>query len=203
MLANGTIFATICTPDMTSSFVNQLVLQYQNQGMTEEEAKAATEENLVITGLPKLPADGDITVRKDANDDSLWVAHKTMGGVNGYGISSYTKNREWSLKFVEFATSLEMVTKRAEMLGVVPARADALQGITDEATRVTFENLDNGTLVVMPSISAVGQIWLPISSGFKKIATDGCGGRKYTLDDIQSILEDISDDIYKAIHTFS
>lgn len=203
MLANGTIFATICTPDMTSSFVNQLVLQYQNQGMTEEEAKAATEENLVITGLPKLPADGDITVRKDVNDDSLWVAHKTMGGVNGYGISSYTKNREWSLKFVEFATSLEMVTKRAEMLGVVPARADALQGITDEASRVTFENLDNGTLVVMPSISAVGQIWLPISSGFKKIATDGCGDRTYTLDDIQSILEDISDDIYKAIHTFS
>lgn len=73
--------------------------------MTEEEAKAATEENLVITGLPKLPADGDITVRKDVNDDSLWVAHKTMGGVNGYGISSYTKNREWSLKFVEFATN--------------------------------------------------------------------------------------------------
>ena len=96
-----------------------------------------------------------------------------------------------------------MVTKRAEMLGVVPARADALQGITDEASRVTFENLDNGTLVVMPSISAVGQIWLPISSGFKKIATDGCGDRTYTLDDIQSILEDISDDIYKAIHTFS
>lgn len=202
MLANGTIFATICTPDMTSSFVKELSAVYQKEGLSEEEALKKVDENLVITGLPKLPANGDITVRQDVTDDSLWVAHKTMGGVNGYGISSYTKNREWALKFVEFATSEEMVLKRAEMLGVVPARADALQQVGDEVAEIIFNNLDDGTIVVMPSISAVGQIWLPISSGFKQIATDGCGDCLYTMDDIQAVLETIDDNIYKAIHTF-
>lgn len=203
MLANGTIFATICTPDMTSSFIKELSAVYQSEGLSEQEALQKVDENLVITGLPKLPADGDITVRKDVTDDSLWVAHKTMGGVNGYGISSYTKHRDWALKFVEFATSKEMVLKRAEMLGVVPARADALAEMHDTVAQITYDNLDDGTIVVMPSISAVGQIWMPIASGFKQIATDGCGDRIFTIDDIENVLKTIDDNIYKAIHTFS
>lgn len=202
MLANGTIFATICTPDMTASFIKELSAVYQKEGLSEEEALKKVDENLVITGLPKLPANGDITTRQDVTDDSLWVAHKTMGGVNGYGVSSYTKNRDWALKFVEFATSKEMVLKRAEMLGIVPARADALELVGDEVAEIIFNNLDDGTIVVMPSISAVGQIWLPIASGFKQIATDGCGERTYTTQEIQSVLETIDDNIYKAIHTF-
>ena len=96
-----------------------------------------------------------------------------------------------------------MVAKRAEMLGIVPARGDVIEQISNTATAITFENLDNGTLVVMPSISSVKQIWIPISSGLKQIATDGCGDRKLTLDDLQTILETIDDNIYKAIHTFS
>lgn len=203
MLANGTIFATICTPDMTSSFIKELSAVYQSEGLSEQEALQKVDENLVITGLPKLPADGDITVRKDVTDDSLWVAHKTMGGVNGYGISSYTKHRDWALKFVEFATSKEMVLKRAEMLGVVPARADALAEMHDTVAQITYDNLYDGTIVVMPSISAVGQIWMPIASGFKQIATDGCGDRIFTIDDIENVLKTIDDNIYKAIHTFS
>ena len=203
MLANGTIFATICTPDMTSSFIKELSAVYQSEGLSEQEALQKVDENLVITGLPKLPADGDITVRTDVTDDSLWVAHKTMGGVNGYGISSYTKHRDWALKFVEFATSKEMVLKRAEMLGVVPARADALAEMHDTVAQITYDNLDDGTIVVMPSISAVAQIWMPIASGFKQIATDGCGDRIFTIDDIENVLKTIDDNIYKAIHTFS
>lgn len=202
MLANGTIFATICTPDLTASFIKELVNAYKAEGLSDAEAQSKTQENLVIAGLPKLPADGDITTTQDVANESLWVAHKTMGGINGYGISSYTKHKEWALKFVEFATSKEMVLKRAEMLGIVPARGDALVSATD-AAKITFENLDNGTLVVMPSISSVRQIWLPISSGFKLIATDGCGNKSYDLAQIQSILEKIDSDIYKAIHTFS
>ena len=71
-----------------------------------------------------------------------------MGGINGYGISSYTEHRDWALKFVEFATGVEMVSKRQEMLGIVPARADALTDSSDTATKVTFSNLNDGTLVV-------------------------------------------------------
>lgn len=203
MLANGTIFATICTPDMTGSFIKEMITQYKKEGLTDEQARQKTDENLVITGLPKLPKSGDITTTCDITDESLWVEQKTMGGVNGYGISSYTKNREWALKFVEFATSKEMVEKRAEMLGIVPARDDALGSNAAEAMRITFENLDNGTLVVMPSISSVKAIWQPISSGFKQIATDGCGNKSFDMVKLQQVLETIDDNIYKAIHTFA
>ena len=203
MLANGTIFATICTPDITTNFLKDLALEYQNQGLSEAEANAKAKENLVIASLPMLPAAGDITANVDVTDSSLWIAQKTMGGINGYGISSYSEHKDWALKFVEFATSAEMVQKRAEMLGIVPARGDVIENIDNPATEITYNNLDNGTLVVMPSISAVKQIWTPISSGFKQIATDGCTDRKLTLADLQAILETIDDNIYKAIHTFS
>ena len=203
MLANGTIFATICTPDITTNFLKDLSLEYQKQGLSETEADAKAKENLVITALPQLPVSGDITTNVDVTDSALWMAQKTMGGINGYGISSYSEHKDWALKFVEFATSAEMVQKRAEMLGVVPARGDVIENIDNPATEITYNNLDNGTLVVMPSISAVKQIWTPISSGFKQIATDGCTERKYTLSDLQTILETIDDNIYKAIHTFS
>ena len=203
MLANGTIFATICTPDITTNFLKDLSLEYQKQGLGETEADVKAKENLVITALPQLPVSGDITTNVDVTDSALWMAQKTMGGINGYGISSYSEHKDWALKFVEFATSAEMVQKRAEMLGVVPARGDVIENIDNPATEITYNNLDNGTLVVMPSISAVKQIWIPISSGFKQIATDGCTERKYTLSDLQTILETIDDNIYKAIHTFS
>lgn len=203
MLANGTIFATICTPDITTNFLKDLALEYQNQGLSEAEANAKAKENLVIASLPMLPAAGDITANVDVTDSSLWIAQKTMGGINGYGISSYSEHKDWALKFVEFATSAEMVQIRAEMLGIVPARGDVIERIDNPATEITYNNLDDGTLVVMPSISAVKQIWTPISSGFKQIATDGCTDRKYTLSDLQAILETIDDNIYKAIHTFS
>lgn len=203
MLANGTIFATICTPDITTNFIKDLSLEYQKSGLSEAEATAKANENLVITSLPKMSAEYDITANVDVTDESKWVAQKTMGGINGYGISSYSKHKDWSLKFVEFATSKEMVAKRAEMLGIVPARGDVVSEIQNEATKITFSNLDNGTLVLMPSISSVKQIWIPISSGFKQIATDGCGERKLKLEDLQKILETIDSNIYKAIHTFS
>lgn len=203
MLANGTIFATICTPDITTNFLKDLALEYQSQGLSEEEATAKAKENLVIAPLPQLPANGDITTQVDVTDPTLWIAQKTMGGINGYGISSYSKHKDWALRFVEFATSAEMVQIRAQMLGIVPARGDVIQSIDNPATEITYSNLDNGILVVMPSISSVKQIWIPISSGLKQIATDGCTDRKLTIDDLQTILETIDDNIYKAIHTFS
>ena len=202
MLANGTIFANICTPDITTQFLKDLALEYkQKEGLSESEANAKAQENLIITTLPQLPVNGDITTEQDVTDSSLWMAQKTMGGVNGYGISSYTTSREWSLKFVEFATSVEMVTKRQEMLGIVPARADALTNVDDVAAKVSFSNLNDGTLVVMPSISSVRAIWSPIKSCFKTIATDGCGARKLTLDGLQGELNTLVTNIKSQIET--
>ena len=106
-----------------------------------------------------------------------------------------------ALKFVEFATSVEMVAKRQEMLGIVPARADALTNDDDVATKISFSNLNDGTLVVMPSISSVRAIWSPIKSCFKTIATDGCGDRTFTIDNIQSELDKLVNNIKSQIET--
>ncbi len=201
MLANGTIFANVCTPDITTQFLKDLALEYKKQGLSEEQANEKANENLILTTLPKLPKNGDITVEQDVTDETLWMPQKTMGGVNGYGISSYAKNREWSLKFVEFATGLEMVTKRQELLGIVPARDDALTNEDDIATKITFQNLNDGTLVVMPSISSVRAIWTPIKSCFKTIATDGCGKRTFVIDDMQTELNKMVANIKSQIET--
>lgn len=203
MLANGTIFATITTPDITSQFLKEMSLQYQKEGLDQESADAKAKENLIITGLPKLPKDGDITVEKDVTNGDLWMEQQTMGGVNGYAVSSYTKNREWAVKFVEFATSYEMVKARADMLGIVAARSDVIAQTESLASQITYRNLDSGVLEVMPSISSVKQIWTPIKSGFKQIATDGCGKRIFDTEKLQSVIEEISSNIYKAIHTFA
>lgn len=202
MMAQGTIFANICTPDITTQFLKDLSAEYQKPaggGLSESEANAKAKENLVITTLPKLPKNGDITTRQDVNDESLWMAQKTMGGVNGYGISSYAQDREWSRKFVEFATSAEMIAKRQEMLGIVPARADVISQTDDVATKVTFSNLGDGTLVVMPSISTVRTIWAPIQSCLKTIATDGCKDRALKLDGLQTELDKMVQNIKNSI----
>lgn len=203
MLAEGSIFATICTPDLTAQFLKELSLAYQKDGLSEEEADQKAKDNLVIAALPKLPVSGDITIEQDVTDETLWMEQQTMGGINGYAVSSYSKNRDWAVKFVEFATSYQMGLLRAETLGVVSARSDVIAQTQSEASRITYRNLDSGVLKVMPSISSVKQIWTPISSGFKKIATDGCGKRTYADDDLKQILEEISSNIYKAIHTFA
>lgn len=203
MLANGTIFATITTPDITSQFLKEMSLQYQNEGLDQASADAKAKENLVITGLPKLPKNGNITTVQDIKNNDLWIEQQTMGGVNGYAVSSYTKNRDWAVKFVEFATGYEMVKARADMLGVVAARSDVIAQTESLASQITYRNLDSGVLEVMPSISAVKQIWTPISSGFKQIATDGCGKRSFDMAKLQSVIEEISSNIYKAIHTFA
>lgn len=163
MLANGTIFATITTPDITSQFLKEMSLQYQKEGLDQASADAKAKENLVITGLPKLPKNGDITTQQDIKNNDLWIEQQTMGGVNGYAVSSYTKNRDWAVKFVEFATGYEMVKARADMLGVVAARSDVIAQTESLASQITYRNLDSGVLEVMPSISAVKQIWTPIS----------------------------------------
>ena len=48
----------------------------------------------------------------------------TMGGVNAFGISSYTKYPKACLAFVKFVSSYENERWRSEALGAVPARTD-------------------------------------------------------------------------------
>ena len=85
-LADGTYFATISTPDVYSTFLGELIAVYENEGLSSSEAQDAAKENLVMTTLPKLPESGDLT-----EENAKLIDSKSMGGINGYAISAYTK----------------------------------------------------------------------------------------------------------------
>lgn len=198
-LADGTYFATVTTPDLYTTFLDELTLNYQNEGLSEEEARAKAQENLVMTTLPKLPVSGDLT-----EEDPELMDTKAMGGINGYAISAYTKAPNAALAFVEFATSYEMMMKRSEMLGIAPARADAAEdaGGTSE---LLYSNLESGNIVLMPSITEVGQIWTPGETFFTDLAKDNFrpeSEKKYTdLPSMKAGLEAVDQQIYDAIFT--
>ena len=198
-LADGTYFATITTPDMYSTFIDELVLVYKSQGMSEEEAIAKAQENLVMTTLPSLPESGDLT-----EENPSLIESKTMGGVNGYAVSAYTKAPNASLAFVEFAASYEMQVKRSEMLGVAPAREDAAEQVGG-VSELLYQNLEKGTIVLMPSIQEVAQIWTPAQTFFTDIAKDAFRSeseKKYPdITSMKAGLESVDKQIHDAIFT--
>lgn len=198
-LADGTYFATITTPDVYSTFLDELVMAYEKEGIAKEEAKAKAQENLVMTTLPSLPESGDLT-----EENPTLIASKTMGGVNGYAVSAYTKAPNASLAFVEFATSYEMQLKRSEILGVAPAREDAANEVGG-VSEILYQNLEKGVIVLMPSIQEVAQMWTPAQTFFTDVAKDAFRSeaeKKYP--DIASLkagLEAVDAQIYDAIFT--
>lgn len=199
-IADGTYFATMTTPDVYTLFIKELTLEYEKQGMTTEEAKALAEENLVVTSVPKLPASGDLT-----EENPELIPFKSMGGVNGYAISAYTKAPNACLAFVDFATSYEMVKKRNELLGIIPARSDVAKSIGGTA-EIMFGELDAGNIVVMPSITEMVQVWSPAQTFFTDLAKDAfrTSDKKYiTLENLKNGLKEVDKQIYDAIYTLS
>ena len=134
-VADGSYFCAVSTPDTYSLFIEKLVLVYEGEGLSTQEAEAKAIANLKMIELPALmPADGNLGKDSASMSDSEWVDTVVMGGINGYGISSYTKNKEASMEFVNFATSYEMINRRMEVLGIAPTRSDVANssgGVTD------------------------------------------------------------------------
>lgn len=200
-MADGTYFATMTTPDVYTLYLKELVLAYKAQGMDADAAQTLAEENLVMADVPMLPASGDLT-----EENPELIPLKAMGGVNGYAISAYTKAPNACLAFVEFAASYDMVMKRNELLGIVPARNDAAAAVGGTA-EIIYKNLDTGNIVVMPSIRAVEQIWTPAQTFFQDLAKDAFredGEKKYTsLEAIKKGLAAVDEQIYNAVHTLA
>jgi len=188
-IASGEYFCTVTTPDVYTMFVREM------------ELVGVPVENLVIASVPMLPASGDLT---DA--DSELIPCVMMGGVNGYAISSYTKYPNASLAFIDFATRYEMVMRRHEILGIVPARADAAQE-TGGLTLIVNEALAAGNLSIMPSIRQVAQIWTPMETLFSDIAKDAfrpAAQQKFvSLDDFKQALIESNQQVYDAIWTLN
>ena len=200
-MADGTYFATITTPDVYSTFIDELTKTYMGEGLDQAAAEEKAVENLVMTGLPKLPESGDLS-----DESAGLIDSKAMGGINGYAISAYTQYPNACLAFVEFATGYDMIMKRSEMLGIAPARADAAQA-AGETSQQLFDRLEQGNIIIMPSVKAVGQIWTPGQTFFIDLAKDVFrpeSEKKYTdLSAMKQGLEEMSQQIYDAIHTLN
>lgn len=207
-LADGLMLCTVTTPDVYRMFIRAMV----NTGKwTEQEAVA----DLRMVTVPRLPVSADLTA--DAWQDTitdaenLTVETTMMGGINGYGISAYTKCPNASLTFVEFATGYEQVLLRNQYLGIAPARADAAETIseTDPTVGILFDRLDRGYIDIMPAITQVGQIWTPAESFFIDLATDPFRAERGeallydTQEKIQAGLERLCTQIYDAINTLA
>lgn len=191
-MAQGTYFATMTTPDVYTLFIKEMV----TAGYTEEYAR----ENLIMTDIPFLPVSGDL------EDESQGFKPMTvMGGINGYAISSYTKAPNAALAFVNFATSYEMINRRSELLGISPARSD-LSSDLGGLNEVIVNNLNSGSIYVMPSIKALARVWTPLQTYCATLATDVLNGtNEYITDDAltKGLKEKVDDVIYDAIHTLA
>ncbi len=207
-LANGTMLCTVTTPDVRAMFIRAMV----NTGnWTKEEAEA----DLKMINVPRLPVSLDLTADNWQDTilhmDSLTMQTTMMGGINGYGISAYTKCPNASLAFIQFAASYEQILARNKALGISPARSDAAEtiGASDPNVAVIFNNLDTGYIDVMPAINEVAQIWTPGQSFLIDLCTDPFRAERGeeeiypTLDDIQKGLDRMVQQILDAIFTLS
>lgn len=208
-VANGTYFCAVSTPDTYSLFIEKLALQYENEGASSEEALKKAELNLQMIELPALmPKDGDLSKDSSTMTESDWVDTIVMGGVNGYGISFYTKHKDACLEFVNFATSYEMIQTRMETLGIAPTRQDVAKesgGVTD----MIFESLAEGKIYLMPSVKAIDQVWVPSQTLMGDIAKDpfrennGYRAKYPTVKEISDAIVQVDMDIYDAIFTLA
>lgn len=208
-VADGTYFCAVSTPDTYSLFLEKLALQYEKEGLQAEEALAKAEENLVMIELPGLmPADGDLSKDSAEMTENDWVDTVVMGGVNGYGISSYTKYKDACVEFVNFATSYEMIETRMNMLGIAPTRQDvasASGGVSD----MIFQSLSEGKIYLMPSVKAIDQVWVPAQTLMGDIAKDpfrvnnGYRAKYPTVKEITDAIVQVDMDIYDAIFTLA
>ena len=208
-LADGSYFCAVSTPDTYSLFLGNLTNRYKQDGLSQEEAERKAKENLKMVEVPaKMPKDGDLTRDSASVPEDGWRDTVVMGGVNGYGISSYTKHREACMEFVNFATSFDMIKLRADTLGIAPTRSDVAAQSGDTAD-IIFQSLSAGRIYLMPSVKAVNQIWVPCQTVMGDVAKDPFRERqgetaKYPgMAELQAALETIDKNIYDAIHTLA
>ena len=207
-LADGTMLCTVTTPDVRAMFIRAMV----NTGKwTKEEAEA----DLKMINVPRLPVSLDLTADNWQDTitqmDTLTMQTRMMGGINGYGISAYTKCPNASLAFIQFAASYEQIIARNKALGISPARSDAAEtiGATDPNVALIFSNLDTGYIDVMPAITEVAQIWTPGQSFLIDLCTDAFRAERgeeelyADLEDIQKGLDRMVQQILDAIFTLS
>jgi arabinogalactan oligomer/maltooligosaccharide transport system substrate-binding protein len=196
----GTVFCTIGTPDWLTTYRENLAVTYVRGGMDAAEADRLAVENLVVMAPPRLPTDGDIT--KTLTDGAAETFEPTtMGGVNAFGISAYTKYPKASLAFVKFVTEYANAKLRSEALGSAPARSDIAEEIGG-VSLILSNRVEAGLIYMMPSSRDTMYIWTPLESLFKDVATDNTTREipiYTTKESLQQLLDKLVTDVQSAM----
>ncbi len=93
-------------------------------------------------------------------------------GVKSYSISTYSKNKDLALKYIEFINSYDNAKRRFELTGEVPA----VKALVDDPI---IKNNEGARAVAMqaqyatpmPSIPEMNEVWGPANSALQLIAT--------------------------------
>ncbi|MBN3124119.1 extracellular solute-binding protein [Pectobacterium brasiliense] len=97
---------------------------------------------------------------------------RSLLGVKGYSISTYSKNKELAQKFIEFINQPEYAKVRFQLTGEIPPIAALVDDPLikdDEKSRAVA--IQSGYAVPMPSVPEMQEVWTPANSALQLSVT--------------------------------
>jgi len=161
--------------DMIGSMFNEGKLMYRISGPWDIKNHQDAKVNFGVTTLPKLD-NGKVPT--------------SFSGVKAYYVSSFTKYPKAATLLAQFASSDEMLMKRYEMTGQLPASKALLDSDTikkDDILAGFSEQLKYA--VPMPNIAEMQQVWTPAGDAFTAI-WNGLATPEKALNNAQKQIED-------------
>ncbi|MBT2688995.1 extracellular solute-binding protein [Bacillus sp. ISL-47] len=131
--------------------------------------------NYGVAAMPKLP-----------NGEPV----KTFMGVKGWFVTNFSKNPDWSQKFVEYITNEENAKKRFELTGEIPPLKSLMEDPefvqNNEGAAAVMEQSQYA--VPMPSVPEMAEVWDPMKKAVETIVT-GKSEAKPALDNAVKTIE--------------
>lgn len=117
---------------------------------------------------------------------------KTFIGVKGWNVSSFSKNKKWATKLVEFITNEESAKIRFEKTQEIPPVKSLMNDpiIADnEGAKAVAIQSERG--IPMPNIPEMAEVWKPVANALQLAATGKQSSNKALDDAVKSIKENI------------
>ncbi|WP_432452059.1 MULTISPECIES: extracellular solute-binding protein [unclassified Agarivorans] len=109
-------------------------------------------------------------------------------GVKSYSVSTYSKNKDLALKYIEFINNYDNAKRRFELTGEVPAvKALIDDPIVKNNPGARAVAMQSAHATPMPSIPEMNEVWGPANSALQLIAT----GKQTPKDALDSAVQAI------------
>jgi arabinogalactan oligomer/maltooligosaccharide transport system substrate-binding protein len=133
------------TADVITSHFNEGKLLYYFSGPWAVKGHEEAEVNFGVTTLPKLE-NGEVP--------------QTFSGSKGYYVNAYSKYPQAATLFAKFATSDEMLLKRYELTGQLPASNGLVENETIKSNELNSAFLEQAKYSIpMPNITEMQTVW--------------------------------------------